>query len=68
MDQNLIRFIPADIGLDAPGGQPAVERQLFPGDGVIAVMLRHSGRENSSRESLWKEKLWILMSYRSFCP
>ena len=36
VDQNLIRFIPADIGLDAPGGQPAVGRQLFPGDGVIA--------------------------------
>ena len=36
MDQDLVRLIPADIGLDAPGGQPAVGRQFFPGDGIIA--------------------------------
>ena len=36
MDQDLVRLIPADIGLDAPGGQPAVGRQFLPGDGIIA--------------------------------
>ena len=36
MDQHLIWLIPTNIGLNAPGRQPAVGRQFLSGDGIIA--------------------------------